>query len=119
MASVLITYLNIENRLDRQYDYDDGQSELNYILVADITCLSDGQSELNYNLVADITCLSALSSVSTFVLLLRVVLLRLIVFCFLFIFSLSFSLAFDRPIICLFSLLQKTDSLSIIYNAGF
>ena len=33
MASVLITYLNIENRLDRQYDYDDGQSVLTYILV--------------------------------------------------------------------------------------
>ena len=39
--------------------------------------------------------------------------------CFLFIFSLSFSMAFDRPIICSFSLLQKTDSLSIICNAGF
>ena len=49
--------------------------------------------------------LSALSSVSTFVLLVRVVLLRLIFF-----FSLSFSLAFDRPIICSFSLLQKADS---------
>ena len=57
--------------------------------------------------------LSALSSVSTFVLLVRVVLLRLIFF------SLSFSLAFDRPIICSFSLLQKADSLLIIYNAGF
>ena len=33
MASVLITYLNIENRLDRQYDYDDGQSVLTYILI--------------------------------------------------------------------------------------
>ena len=66
MASVLITFLNIANRLDRQYDYDDGQSELNYILVADITSLS------------------ALSSVSTFVLLVRVVLLRLIVFCLFF-----------------------------------
>ena len=32
MASVLITYLNIENRLDRQYDYDDGQSVLTNIL---------------------------------------------------------------------------------------
>ena len=53
--------------------------------------------------------MSALSSVSTFVLLVRVVLLRLI----------SFSLAFDRPIICSFSLLQKADSLLIIYNAGF
>ena len=59
--------------------------------------------------------MSALSSVSTFVLLVRVVLLRLI---FLF-FSLSFSLAFDRSIICSFSLLQKADSLLIIYNAGF
>ena len=58
--------------------------------------------------------MSALSSVSTFVLLVRVVLPRLIFF-----FSLSFSLAFDRPIICSFSLLQKADSLLIIYNAGF
>ena len=62
--------------------------------------------------------MSALSSVSTFVLLVRVVLPRLIV-CLFVCFSLSFSLAFDRPIICSFSLLQKTDSLLIIYNAGF
>ena len=33
MASVLITYLNIENKRDRQYDYDDGQSVLTYILI--------------------------------------------------------------------------------------
>ena len=38
MASVLITYLNIENRLDRQYDYDDGQSVLTYILVFSLIC---------------------------------------------------------------------------------
>ena len=62
--------------------------------------------------------MSALSSVLTFVLLVRVVLLRLILF-FSFFFSLSLSLAFDRPIICSFSLLQKADSLLIIYNAGF
>ena len=41
----------------------------------------------------------------------------------LFVFSLSLSLTFDRPIICsfsqLFSLLQKADSRLIIYNAGF
>ena len=65
--------------------------------------------------------MSALSSVLTFVLFVRAVLLRLIVFCF-FVFSLSFSLTFDGPIICsfsqLFSLLQKADSLLIIYNAG-
>ena len=36
---------------------------------------------------------------------------------FLFCFSLSFSLAFDKLIICLFSLLQKADFLLIIYNA--
>ena len=56
--------------------------------------------------------MSALSSVSTFILLVRVVLLRLIVCLFV-------CLAFDRPIICLFSFLQKADSLLIIYNAGF
>ena len=54
--------------------------------------------------------LSALSSVSTFDLLVRFVLLRLTLF---FLFSLSFSLALDRLIICLFSLLQKADSLLI------
>ena len=31
MASILITYLNID--IDRQYDYDDSQNELTYILI--------------------------------------------------------------------------------------
>ena len=31
MASIFITYLNID--IDRQYDYDDSQSELTYILI--------------------------------------------------------------------------------------
>jgi len=92
-----LPYLNIEN----------GQTSNMIMMTARVSSLIFLYSCRGYE------SMSALSTVSTFVLLVRVVLIRLIFF------SLFFSLAFDRPIMCSFSLLQKVDSLLIIYNAGF